>query len=1513
MKHNNSSATGQKAVVTAWYTTALAAALVAASLCAIDALGQDARQGGPAQPSEAKPVPLVNADEEMASFLRQAQKLIEDKRYDRAIEILQAIISRDNSGFYAEEQDGVYTAIRLKAVDVLGSMPPEGLRLYRALYDPQARKLYEQAAVSGDIGTLRRIATDYAHSSHGPDALDLLGSLMFDRGEFDMAARCWAILGRLKAPEYTPVAMTKQALALHLGGRSDLARKLAAEIAKDHPAAKATLGGRQVEVSAFLDNMLQLAPMRTGVRFERAKGWPGLGGIPSGLATMDSTDAVLVPRYVHPGVSDSNASDISNRLVALSDMVTYARNMARNYGQTSTAQQIRLKGGQVLARLSQNYNSSNMGTPTPLPASLGPVVVDNLVVYRSDRDVTAFDIDSGKTQWTVPLPLTRQVAGLQQNVYYGSLPNMISETGRYWLTAGEGKVYATFDYLPAVPQYMILNLQRRNQPGDVSDTSGLVAIDVASGEPVWQVGRGEGEGEVFQGCKFVSPPTYADGKLYVVARHLESFTLLCLDAQSGQLLWNSMVSQLPTDLTNMSSNMGPMENASPPAVQDGRVFVVTNSGVIAGFDAQFGQAMWAFQYGTNTTNRAQMMRRQQTSGGRGINPTIVLGGRLICLPVDSESVMALNVDDGSLQWQAARNDQSELSALPDDRLLLSGPGILVISARDGSTVHDGGAKRDIVGRPAVTSEAVFLSGAGAIHRMLLSNYATTSLSLMDADGLVGNLIAVDNKLLAANVLGVCAYFSYQEVFDQLTETLEKAPANRQAAILLDRGQISYNIRKFGVSLSDLDRAAEIAAQQGDEALLYRLRIWQHRAHVSLGANAKTNEERLGEFLNAMELAQTDLEKGHMAVRLAKTYQALDRLAEAADVMERLGHEKPDLDLVDVGIGPEADVIRFDPEVPTVKARVLSLNFTRDMIDKHGRDFYASFDAQAQQALDKAREQADAGAILDVASRWPNARCRDEALWDGAQLAYLNSRQDSGQRAKNTLARAVEALSTLATTSQSSHQSQASLALALIYDRQGRQGAKATSLRRLASIDADTNVTFADFSGNGRQLFEKLSGGGAPASPAPVGGQLVPKLRLSDNSLTVLRDADNDPLVIDGKVAVIAEEGMYLRLLDPGAKDAAGTVQWEALLDLTGWIAIRGNVRNYVPNLLQYSRGTLSSDGKVLAIAAAASVAGFDVRTGKRVYLHQFEAGTAVNRVTAGDGAVIWSDYRSRLVCLDAGTGKVRWEAPIASQRPVQLGGGMVVGGTTNEVFAIDLESGRLLKKWQGRFATASLTRDGLLVVKHDDGLEIVEKGFLDKPLWSRQFKDSPDWVIATVGDDVVLVQPKLGDPTVQAMSLIGGGNIVAEIRPEGEPRVCITDGLQDGSFLGLLTSPQILNASNRANRSVMVATYRPGMMLYDLARNEKVWSIDIGNNKQVFTHQIRMFPDKILMTVKDTTGQGTMNMLVLDRKSGKSDELVLGTRNSNDWYRWNNSGGIHRVGNRFVVETPEGVTIYGVK
>ncbi|MHC4984562.1 MAG: outer membrane protein assembly factor BamB family protein, partial [Planctomycetota bacterium] len=1297
------------------------------------------------EPMGAGIVVLVPFDEEITRYLGQTRDLIDAGDYDQAIRSLQALLAQEEALYVPTSERGLFRSLRVEINETLAALTDEGRRRYRLLYDPPARRLLRQAIQSGDLQLLRQVAMDYSQTVSGPDALEALGHVAFDRARFVAAGRYWQQAAWSADGAAAAGLLAKAAVAYHLAGRDAQAGALERQLADAHPQAGGDWAGRGEDLLTAVRRLRRLQPWQApDVAVDR---WPGYGAIEGSVRPMQQPRRPNRVRWTFTPSKDGRAS---------ADELLAAQAEAAQLGQGSRGQtcQLVLADGHVQA----NFAGPNgPGAELMLPALILPVVMEETVVFRTDDAVVACDADSGQLRWRREFPIhgQLQLPELSQDVrmrmgysgYY--MPPSVDDGGQYWLTVGDDAIYALGGLAPdwmLDPSIARIAMAMGEDYRIEMPRPRLLALSTREeGKVLWTAPNRDRPDDPVNDYHLASPAGHHNGHVYVIATKLGRYHLLCLDGRSGKLVWATPISQMPMmpEQGSMASMIAfqVLHRCSPPTVAGGRVYALTNAGVLAAYDADSGQALWAYQY-DSTLNGVQ-----GASGGLRsdsviypVNPLVVVEERLIVLPPDSAKVLCLGARDGSLQWSASRNAMHYLAGLDRGRVLLTRNGWTVIDVDDGSVqLNQGHVEfpdlpddgRTVGGRPAVTADAAFISGQRGLIRLDLSEDPLTAdsaerMSLPFSDTLLGSLVIAKGRLIAANSAGVVAYDDYDGVHQAIEERLDElAPAERMD-MLFDRGLSAMLAGEYVQALADFqacERLAETASVQPRpelKQLLYRTCV--------LAANAAGMGPGMLALLDQADgYATTDRDRAHNLLRRAKLLRDMDDLPGAVAAAQTLADQYGEQDIVDVAIGPDAplDRHRADAET-TVVSQLIHDGFIPDLIAEHGQEVYAAYDADARQTLTEAQLAGDPEAMAAIAGRWPNSVWADDAQFAAAEQ-WVGQALAAGDSADSDwLQQAEESLTGVIARPLAELTVPAYVGLTWIAARQGRTAASTIYAieARAAAKRLNTGepvVQFADVAGPLDQVLSQLTDRPRVGPPPEPLVRIDPPLRrrfmLPGGGAQVICDARYVPVGVEGRVFVAV--GDELLCLDPAVADPDAAVIWRA--DWPNKLP-RHAIYMIWPGFGGYLFGDLTDDGKVLLVADGGSVGAFDVDTGRARWRTdlgpgQFDSEGVFNSeegprdpddfiaMDCANNAWVMVNRGGHVICLDMADGTLRWRAEgrrrydsYNTQVWMNETATLVVSFGSRTVMAFDTVSGkRLVEPIVGvRAADVGITPGGLV-------------------------------------------------------------------------------------------------------------------------------------------------------------------------------------------------------------------------
>jgi outer membrane protein assembly factor BamB len=564
----------------------------------------------PAEPASS--VRLPGESGAIARRLAAADRLAGQGQWAEALDEYQRIIDEGAGALVPTEHGPSVQARRLCHLR-LAALPADVLRLYRQRVDGRARGWLEQGRAARDAGPLRRVAAEAFCSRAGDGALDLLGNLAFDRGDFAEAESWWRMItlpvelvegkarpqrprtGELVFPDPRvdlAEVRAKQLLArLFRGERQGFGDSLRAYRLL-HGQAAGDFAGRQ---GKYVDTLERLAR-----RADELTTPPG--GPPWSTFASDGARNPFRPHL--PARLAWSLTPEPTWKAPLSDM----------------------------PRQPPELRDEPVGPPQ---FPFHPVIAGNHVLVADARSVTAYDLRTGEV--TATFDAREDLPGEWGDVDLGVAAE---PDARYTLTVEGDRVYARLG-TQAVRETGASGRRRSAKQGTL-----LVCLELpttARGKlvPHWKEplrpAAKETETAVFEGA-----PLVHDGRLYVARTRFGTAGMTvsvdCHDADTGAPRWSrDVLHSLVAVPAGQVWHARHLLTLAGPYVVYG-----SEGGAVVALDAATGQRAWGVRYES---------REAPDDQPTGLCPCLYADGRLYVAPADGDRLQCLDAATGQTLWQ----------------------------------------------------------------------------------------------------------------------------------------------------------------------------------------------------------------------------------------------------------------------------------------------------------------------------------------------------------------------------------------------------------------------------------------------------------------------------------------------------------------------------------------------------------------------------------------------------------------------------------------------------------------------------------------------------------------------------------------------------------------------------------------------------------------------------------------------------------------------------------------------
>jgi cellulose synthase operon protein C len=426
----------------------------------------------------------------------------------------------------------------------LASLPRASLEIYRRRVDAEAKVLLDEGRKSRSPIPLRKLVDELFCSTSGDQALDLLGDLAFERGDFEEASYWWRQLVLFPRPSVDmPRVEAKQVLALIFEGRLDDAKGELGRFANMHPSAKGSLAGQTDVYAGILKKALTTFTKQRPSNNDEP--WTTFGGDPTRARNLSYTPSRklwedgLPWRAALPSLAPKGKD-------ALPDRGTLRRGMAFH-----------------------------------------PVIVNDQVLIADHRSVVSYHLITGKELFRFDL----KTAGLYDP---GPGIDKAAKLPRFTLSVDGDRAYVRLGRVGVTPKTAV-------------DASYLVCLDLTQPErdkkrELWHV---EAKADDHSQAFFEGSPIVHDGRVYIglskIVGQRVVTSIVCHDVR-GRCRWTREVCDCP-EFEETSNGFRDRQHLLTLAA--GQIVYCSHAGAIVAVDEWTGQPTWGVRYPSRGTMTAE--------------------------------------------------------------------------------------------------------------------------------------------------------------------------------------------------------------------------------------------------------------------------------------------------------------------------------------------------------------------------------------------------------------------------------------------------------------------------------------------------------------------------------------------------------------------------------------------------------------------------------------------------------------------------------------------------------------------------------------------------------------------------------------------------------------------------------------------------------------------------------------------------------------------------------------------
>lgn len=925
----------------------------------------------------------------------------------------------DNDPF----KNGLYKSTRERVATDIASLPRGGLEIYRAVNDPTAKALFQEAQDRADERKMEQVAVEYASTSVGVPAMTWLAEVSYDSGARRQSiARVDRVLKDEASKPLSSGLLIRKVLAfIQLGevvGAQNALKDL--KTASQDPANGPVRAGNLEGEKAIASLTARVAAMTAGnapasLAGDANRSWDTYFGNAAHNKVVPARSSVGVSRWSvslnqllygpgadAPGNADPNVQ--VNNGQPIIDVPTLNHQLVAHEGYFYLCD-------------SQMVVAYPVGMPVPGVPSVGG---NAKFVFPADQD------NSGR----------RRARQAQQGIYQHPYFVTIANERLYMVCGGDPvamdpNMFRGGGMEQRSPSNYLVSLGRQRTGGTVE--SGKLVWTLKPDSPTF-LSHTKADQDWLKSVYFTSAPTYENGVLYSMAVHIGGTNeawAAAFDAESGRMLWHTMI--CAANPVFVGGVVQP-DVGLPVTVANGAVYVCTNLGAVAALDALGGTIRWIRVYDRVKIQPGRWNGDQSNlpSDFWGPNPPIVYKNLLIVTPQDSDMLYAYYTEDGKTDKgtpfemgqrkyhieRMKKTDAAEVGGLKhilgivNGNLCITGSRVHFFDAWSGKISGPGesiATDSPIFGRGVVTENMALVPTERSLVRIdaTVTKEKTATgdkdkftakvrdeFKWNNAKDEAGNVFIAGDVLYTVSHNRVNAFFVWEEMERKLKDRLAAEPTD--LASYVELAGVYFRVEHFEDALNTLEKgeaeAEKLKADPKAAGNLAQMRTQRFETLKSLGLKEQ-GEKAYAYFKRAYEAAKLPEAGKELPVI------ALNLMAENANAR---GDAATAVQHYQEIVSKYGDVVYAFVAGSSSRARLFAQARIEE-IRRKNPEAYAKIEAEATAALTQAGN--DSAALETLVSTYPNAGASRQALLKLAQLALPTDPDRARQNARRYLNRA----------------------------------------------------------------------------------------------------------------------------------------------------------------------------------------------------------------------------------------------------------------------------------------------------------------------------------------------------------------------------------------------------------------------------------------------------------------------------------------------------------------------------